>query len=98
MVRELAAVNLPDLPLDLTRPGLVGLGNADLEHAVAVGRLHLVGAHGAAERERPLERAVQPLDPVQRAFVLLLLALALAAQRERVTADRELDVLGAHAR
>src|SRR5580765_6267036 len=89
---------LVDLHLDVARLGLVGLGHVDLEHAVSVRRLHLVGADRQAERERPLERTVGALGAVQRAFRRLLLALALAAQRERVVVDRDLHVLRAHAR
>src|SRR5215471_4513676 len=91
-------VKLVDLHLDVARLGRIGLRHVDLEDAILVGRLHLVGTDGKSERERPLERTERTLDAVRRAFRLLLLALALAAQREGVVVHRDLDVLRAHAR
>src|SRR5262245_54923030 len=98
--RELAqvVVRLVELHVDVARLGLVGLRHVDLEHAVLVRRLDLLGADRQPERERPLERAVRTLDPMQRTFRLLLLTLALAADRDHVRVHRDLDILRVHAR
>src|SRR5262252_5275493 len=66
------AAKLVDLHLDVARLGLLGLRHVNLEHAILVRRLHLVGADGKSERERPLEDTVRPLDAVERALRLLL--------------------------
>src|SRR5262249_31320551 len=58
----------------------------------------LVAPHRRAERERPLEAAVAPLEAAPSAVLGLAVGLPLAAKSEGVTGEAHLDVLGRHAR
>src|SRR5262245_26451436 len=58
------------LHLDVTRPCLIGLRYAHLEHTVLVRRLHLVAADRRVELEPAFERAVGALDAVRGAVLL----------------------------
>src|SRR5689334_21790452 len=82
-----------DLDVYLPQPRLFGLRHVDLEHAVAVRRLHGVGADRGAQRERSLELPGAALDPEQGAILLLRLDAARAADREGVADQADLHVL-----
>src|SRR5256885_159422 len=87
---------LAGLNLDFAQPGLVGLGHANFEHAVAIGRLDGVTANRGPEREAALEDSAAALDAQLGARLLGLLLLALAADRQRVARQAHLDVLERH--
>jgi hypothetical protein len=78
-------------PADVPPRGL-RLGKRHVQHAVAIGRLGLVGVYLARQRDRPIERSVAALVAIGRTLFLVLAAL-LTPQRQRVLRQRELEVL-----
>src|ERR671914_887225 len=83
--------------LDPARLALLGLRDADLEHAAVEARADRVGVDALRERQRAGEAAERALDAVVALLVGLMLGLALAGDRERALLDLDLDVLLAHA-
>jgi hypothetical protein len=83
---------------DLPRLDLLGLGDADGQHAVLVAGLGLSGLDLGGQADDVLELAVGALDPVVGLVLGLLLVLALARDRQHVGRDLDLDVVLGHAR
>src|SRR4051812_2767013 len=90
-VARLAGVALADL--DLAWLGLLGLGHADLEHAVVQARLGLDVAAQAGQRHHVLELADAPGATAQDALALALRDRA--ANRQLAFVDLDVHVLGA---
>src|SRR6516164_6681486 len=82
--------------LDLLGLGFLALRNGEGQDAVFVIGLDGLGVHGVREREAAAEAAVGALDAQVVVFVHLLLELALAANREDVVLDADVEVLGLH--
>src|SRR6516164_5368913 len=82
--------------LDLLGLGFLALRNGEGQDAVFVLGLDGLGTHGVREREAAAEAAVGALDAQVVVFVHLLLELALAANREDVVLDADVEVLGLH--
>src|SRR5207253_6828940 len=94
--RDLAGPRGLDLHLDLPRLGLRPLRQHEPQHAVpALGR-DVLGVHRAGQREAAAEGAVGALDPVVAFALLGLLQLALAANRQLVRLDLDVDILRVH--
>src|SRR5262249_57861663 len=81
----------------VARLGLGPLRDANLEHAVGQRGLDLLAVHGLRKNERARERTELTLEDAIAVLVLLLLELALAAQREDVLLDVDFHVLGLEA-
>src|SRR5436190_1293861 len=93
--------NLPGLDnidLDFLRLQLCGLGQVDLQHAIAIHGPHAISLHGHRQLDQPLELPVGPLDVEELLHLALILESPLAFDREQVGRDRHGDVLFAHAR
>src|SRR5206468_7806080 len=88
---------LQNVDLDLARLELLRLGQRDLQHAVAVARLHLVGLHRHRQLHQPLELAVHTLRVQVLAVLGLVVPAALALDREQVAGNGYRHVLLAHA-
>src|ERR671912_778512 len=83
--------------LDAARLHFLALLEHDAEHAVLVLGGRVLGRHGLREREGAGEAAVGALDAVVVVRLFLLLEAALAAQRQHVVLDRQLEVFAVHA-
>ena len=84
--------------LDAARLALLGLRDRHLEHAAVEVRADRVGVDALGQRQRAAEAAERALDAVPAALALLVLGLALAADRQRVVADLDRDVALGQAR
>src|SRR6266446_6641209 len=84
---------LRQVDLDFLRLDLFHLRQPDLEHAVAVGGLHLVRLHGNRQRHRALELAVHALEPVVPLVLRLTLEATLTLHGQHVAGDRDVHVL-----
>src|SRR5687767_13928758 len=84
---------------DVDRAGLRLFPERQLhrEHAVLEVRADLARIDGVGQRERPVERAVRPLDPAVALFLHLRVELLVALQDEGAVLDADLDVLAADA-
>src|SRR5438552_555328 len=85
--------DLENVDLDLARLELLGLRQCDLQHAVAVRRLHLVGLDGHRQLHQPLELTVGALDVEELLILGLILPAALTLDREEIAGDRHGNVL-----
>src|SRR5438067_2841369 len=83
-----------DLHLDLARLRLALLGQEDAQHAVAALRGDVAQLHCRGQREAAAEGAVVALDAVIVLPLVGVLELALAAQRQRVALELDVDVVG----
>src|SRR5688572_21378351 len=68
---------------DLPRLGFLAQWKPHGQHAVLVLSADLAGVHRLRKRERAAERAVVPLDSVERLFLHLVRELLLALEGER---------------
>src|SRR5579872_13634 len=82
-----------DLDLHRRRLHPLRLRHAELEEAVLVGRLGLRALYLGRERQRPRERPVPELAPIEVAALLLFPALRLTLQGDRVVGDGDIDRL-----
>src|SRR5262245_45015040 len=78
---------------DLPRLGFLALGEGEPQHPILEVRLDLVRGHHAGQREGPCERAVRALDTMVALALDLVAPLPLAAQREHVVLDADVDFL-----
>src|SRR4029077_12091623 len=86
------------LDLDLPRAGALGLRQGDRQDAGVVLRLDLVGIYQVRQGEATLEGAIGPLVAVPPLGLLLSALPLLAPDRQHLILDRDLYVLGLHAR
>src|SRR5215218_1574463 len=77
---------------DAARLALLGLGDADLEHAAIEARLDGVGVDALGQGQRPRERAEGTLHAVEAHLARLVLRLALARDGQRAVLELDLDV------
>src|SRR5947209_7737374 len=95
-VRVLGALDRLGLASDadrhLARLALLGLRDADLEHAAVEGGLHGLGVYALRKRQRAGEGTPRTLDAVVALLVLLVLSLALARDGEDVVLELDVDV------
>src|SRR5918993_5412486 len=96
--RDIATWRTPlsNLNVNLTWLGFFAHRQLHRQHAVLV-----LGADAAAvdrrrQRERPHEAAIGALDAVEVLLLDLVIQLALAANRERVVLDGDVDVFTLH--
>jgi hypothetical protein len=82
-----------DLDGDAARLALLGLGDADLEHAVLEARADGLGLDALGEGQRAPERAVRALDADVALALVLVLGLALAGDGEDVVLDVDVNVV-----
>src|SRR5690606_16561934 len=88
-----------DFHRDLARLHLLGLRQRQLEHAVAVARLHRLLVDLRAETQAAHVASIAHLAPqVLLAFLALLIGFALGRDREQSVLERHVDVFLAHAR
>src|SRR5512132_1144806 len=90
--------DLEDVDLDLFRLQLFRLRQPDLQHAVAIGRLHFVGLNGHRQLHQALELPVRALEVQERLLLQLLLEPALASDGQQIPRDRHGHVLLVYAR
>src|SRR5215210_1113623 len=88
---------LADLDRDAARLARLGLGDADLEHALVERGGDRLWVDAIRQRERAAEAAVRPLDAVEALPALLVLGLALARDGQDVALDVDRDVALAEA-
>src|SRR5512135_1111090 len=81
-----------NLHLDLLGLGFGLLGQADLERALVIVGLDVLGFHRAGQRERAGEASVLPLDATEVLLFLFLLELALAPNSEGVVLGADINV------
>src|SRR5260370_36794983 len=78
-LRTLRALRL--LNRDLPLPALLLLDrNLDLQHAILIARVRLIGLHALRQWDRPVEMAVASFGGMNAAAILLALELAFALQ------------------
>src|SRR5688500_6741282 len=92
-----AALGALAADLDASGLDLRALQEHDAEHAVLVLGGRPFGRDGLRQRERARESPVGALDAVVVVRLVALLEAALAAQRQHVILDRQLEVLPVHA-
>src|SRR3954468_456022 len=92
--RRLAAA---DRDLDAARLALLGLGDADLEHALVERRGDRRGVDALRQGERAAELAGRRGEPVEAVALDLVLLAALARDREHAVLDLDLDVVAVEA-
>src|SRR5215471_2517044 len=85
--------SLRNVDLDLLGSDLLGLGQADGQHAIAIARLDLVGLNRNRELEGPLEFPEPPLRAVVVVLLRLLVPATLALEGQQVAGDGQMDVL-----
>src|SRR5580658_2026379 len=83
---------------DAPRLLLRALRNAELEHAVDVRRLDLLGIRALGKREAAQERAAGTLDAREALLGRLLLGAALALDGQHTLIGGDFDVLAVNAR
>src|SRR6266542_3523757 len=88
-----AGAGLIVIVLDPAGLGLLALGQLDVEQAVGEGCLDLLAVHVVGQREGADKLAVRTLHPMERAPLLLGLALALAAQGQHAAFHLDLDLI-----
>src|SRR6185503_3238828 len=93
---DLSLIPRPDL--DPAALGLRSLGHVQREDALPVVGGDRVALHGARQREGALEAAIAALPEMVALLFRVLLALLrlLAADREDVVLELDLDVVGIH--
>src|SRR5205823_14154335 len=68
----------------------------DAQNAIRVFRRCAFGSDRVRQRKRPRETAVRPLHSVIVVRIVLLLEMALAAERDGVVFDRQVKILALH--
>src|SRR5215813_1461681 len=84
---------LRHVDLDLLWLDLLGLGQLDGQHAIAIARFDLVRLHRDGQWKSPFEFPEPPLPSVVALLLDLLAPVALAPHGQHVTGDGEMDVL-----
>src|SRR5207249_207179 len=84
---------LHHVDLDLLGLDLVGLGERDGQHAVAIAGLDVAGLDRDRQGQRPLELPEPPLAAVVALLLRLLRPPPLAPERQHVPGDGQVNVL-----
>src|SRR3954453_21144269 len=83
--------------LDPARLPLLGLRDANVEHALMERRLDRVRIDALGQGQRAAELAERALESEEALLLALVLSLALAADRQRAVVELDRDVLLLHA-